>query len=72
MADNEVIELGIGNMVLVYIPDSNNIEANNNTVLCVLENDTTDRNLAKEFVLIKKADGNIVACRSTYTDEDMS
>lgn len=31
-----------------------------------------DRNLAKEFVLRKKAEGKIVTCRSTYTDEEIN
>lgn len=35
MTDDEVMELGRGNMVLMYIRDNNNIEANNNTVLGV-------------------------------------
>ena len=36
ITDDEVMELGRGNMVLMYIRDINNIEANNNTVLGVL------------------------------------
>lgn len=36
MTDDEVMGLGRVNMFLVYVPDSNNIEANNNIVLGVL------------------------------------
>lgn len=36
MTDGEVMGFGRVNMVLVYVPDSNNIEANSNTVLGVL------------------------------------